>query len=57
MRVNIVIPARLESKRFREKPLKKILGIPMVIRVANICKKVLKKKNILLLQILRKFHP
>ena len=46
MRVNIVIPARLESKRFREKPLKKILGVPMVIRVANICKKVLKKKNI-----------
>ena len=45
MRVNIVIPARLESKRFREKPLKKILGVPMVIRVANICKKVLKKKK------------
>lgn len=46
MKVNIVIPARLGSSRFKEKPLKKILGVPMIIRVANICKKVLKKNNI-----------
>ena len=44
--INIIIPARLKSKRFPSKPLAKILGTPMIIRVANICEKVLSKKNI-----------
>jgi len=46
MRISLIIPARLKSKRFPEKPLKKILGIPMIIRVAKICEKVLEKNNI-----------
>jgi 3-deoxy-manno-octulosonate cytidylyltransferase (CMP-KDO synthetase) len=46
MKLIIVIPARIKSKRFHGKPLKKILGIPMVIRVAQICEKVTNKKNI-----------
>ena len=45
-KIVILIPARLKSKRFPEKPIKKILGVPMIIRVAEICKKVLKKENI-----------
>jgi len=31
----IIIPARLEAKRFRNKPLVKINGIPMIIHVLN----------------------
>ena len=46
MKIIIVIPARMKSKRFHGKPLKKILGIPMIIRVAQICEKVTNKKNI-----------
>ena len=46
MKLAIIIPARIKSKRFHGKPLKKILGIPMVIRVAQICEKVTSKKNI-----------
>ena len=46
MKISIIIPARLKSSRFPEKPLKNILGIPMVIRVAEICEKIIKKKNI-----------
>ncbi len=44
--INIIIPARLKSNRFPGKPLAKIKNIPMIIRVANICLKVLPKKNI-----------
>lgn len=46
MKISIIIPARLKSSRFPEKPLKYILGIPMVIRVARICEKLINKKNI-----------
>ena len=45
MKISIIIPARLKSSRFPEKPLKNILGIPMVIRVAEICEKIIKKKK------------
>jgi len=44
--ISIVIPARYESSRFPGKPLAKILGKEMIIRVCDICSKVLKKKNI-----------
>jgi 3-deoxy-manno-octulosonate cytidylyltransferase (CMP-KDO synthetase) len=44
--INIIIPARLKSKRFPKKPLVKILNVPMVIRVARVCEKVISKKNI-----------
>jgi len=46
MKVIIVIPARMKSKRFPGKPIKKILGIPMIIRVIRICEKIIKKENI-----------
>ena len=46
MKVVIVIPARMKSRRFPGKPIKKILGIPMIIRVAKICEKIIKKENI-----------
>jgi len=44
----IIIPARYESSRFPGKPLKKILGKEMVIRVADICSKITRKKNIII---------
>ncbi len=44
----LVIPARLKSKRFPEKPLKKILGLPMIIRTAIQCEKAVGKKNIII---------
>lgn len=40
MKITIIIPARYGSSRFRGKPLVKILGKEMVLRVADICKKV-----------------
>ena len=46
MKISIIIPARLKSSRFPEKPLKLILGVPMVIRVARICERLINKKNI-----------
>ena len=36
----IIIPARYGSKRFKGKPLVKILGREMILRVYDICKKV-----------------
>ena len=48
MKIIIVIPARLKSSRFPEKPIKKILGIPMIIRVAKICEKIIKRENIII---------
>ena len=44
--ISIVIPARYKSSRFPGKPLAKILGKEMIIRVCDICSKVIKKKNI-----------
>ncbi len=42
----IVIPARYGSKRYKGKPLVKILGREMVLRVADICKKVVGSNNV-----------
>ena len=42
----IIIPARFGSSRYRGKPLVKILGKEMVIRVADICRKVSGPKNL-----------
>ena len=43
---HIIIPARYNSTRFPGKPLKKILGKEMVVRVADICAKVISKDQI-----------
>ena len=40
MSTSIIIPARFGSSRYRGKPLVKILGKEMVIRVADICSKI-----------------
>ena len=40
MTTSIIIPARFGSSRYRGKPLVKILGKEMVLRVADICKKI-----------------
>ena len=40
MKTSIIIPARYGSSRYRGKPLVKILGKEMVLRVADICRKV-----------------
>tara|TARA_B100000989_G_scaffold255644_1_gene204597 strand:- start:461 stop:1198 length:738 start_codon:yes stop_codon:yes gene_type:complete len=42
----IVIPARYNSSRLPGKPLIKILGIPMIIRTYNQCRKVVAKEKI-----------
>ena len=42
----IIIPARNGSSRYRGKPLVKILKREMVLRVADICSKVVDKKNL-----------
>ena len=44
----LVIPARLKSKRFYAKPLKKIIGIPMIIRTARQCEKAVHRKDIVI---------
>lgn len=46
MKVVIIIPARYGSSRLRGKPLYKILGREMVVRVADICSKVVGIKNL-----------
>lgn len=46
MKVSIIIPARFGSSRYKGKPLVKILGREMVLRVADICKKVVNIKNL-----------
>jgi 3-deoxy-manno-octulosonate cytidylyltransferase (CMP-KDO synthetase) len=46
LKVLIVIPARYKSSRFEGKPLAKILGEPMILRVCKICAKALDKQNI-----------
>ena len=44
--VAVIIPARFQSSRFPGKPLAKILGKEMIIRVAKICQKAAGKKNV-----------
>ena len=46
MSTSIIIPARYGSSRYKGKPLAKILGREMVLRVSDICKKVVGKKNL-----------
>ena len=43
----VVIPARFGSKRLPGKPLKKILGLPMVIRTCMQCLKVVKRSQLI----------
>ena len=43
--IHIIIPARFKSSRLPGKPLKKILGKEMIVRVADICAKVISKKK------------
>ena len=49
MSISILIPARYQSSRLQGKPLKKILGKEMNLRVAEKCKKIVNKKNIFIL--------
>ncbi len=44
----IIIPARYKSSRFPGKPLKKILGRELVLRVADRCKTLVSKKNLII---------
>ena len=46
MKATIIIPARYGSSRYRGKPLAKILGREMVLRVADLCKKIVGLKNL-----------
>ena len=46
MKTSIIIPARFGSSRYKGKPLVKILNREMVLRVADICSKVVKKDNL-----------
>ena len=46
MKTVIIIPARFDSSRFPGKPLTDILGLPMIIRVADICNKIIDKSDI-----------
>lgn len=43
----VVIPARFGSKRLPGKPLKKVLGVPMIIRTSMQCLKVVKKSQLI----------
>lgn len=46
MKACVIIPARFKSTRLPGKPLIKILGIPMIIRVADIAAKAVGKENV-----------
>ena len=46
MKTVIIIPARYGSSRYEGKPLIKINGVPLVIRVARKCSLAINKKNI-----------
>tara|TARA_Y100000591_G_C21785651_1_gene673628 strand:- start:436 stop:1185 length:750 start_codon:yes stop_codon:yes gene_type:complete len=46
LKTKIIIPARYGSSRYRGKPLVKILGREMVLRVADICVKVCGLENL-----------
>ena len=45
MKSVVIIPARYGSSRYKGKPLAKILGREMILRVADICSKAVGKKN------------
>ena len=45
-KVVIIIPARFGSSRYKGKPLVKLLGRELVLRVADICVKTIGKKNV-----------
>ena len=45
-KIVIIIPARFGSKRYKGKPLVKILGRELVLRVADVCKKTIGQKNL-----------
>ena len=45
-RTVIIIPARYGSSRYKGKPLVKLLGREMILRVADICSKVVKKNKL-----------
>jgi len=47
MKIIVVIPARFSSIRLPGKPLKKIKGVPMILRTYFQCNKVFKKKQII----------
>ncbi len=47
-KILIIIPARYKSSRFPGKPLKKILGRELVLRVADRCKTLVSKKNLII---------
>ena len=44
--VSVIIPARYKSTRFPGKPLVDISGVPMIIRVADICGDAVGKDNV-----------
>ncbi len=44
--VVIIIPARYQSSRFPGKPLVLLKGVPMIVRVAKICERVVGKENV-----------
>ena len=46
MKKVIIIPARYGSSRYKGKPLVKILNREMILRVADICAKVVNKKDL-----------
>ena len=46
MKTAIIVPARYHSTRYKGKPLAKILGREMVLRVADTCSKVVGKNNL-----------
>ena len=46
MDISIIIPARYGSSRYKGKPLVKLLGREMILRVADICLKVVKKDKL-----------
>ena len=46
MKTVIIIPARYRSSRYKGKPLVKILGREMILRVADICSKVIRIKDL-----------
>ena len=46
MKAVVIIPARYESSRFPGKPIEDILGVPMIIRVADICAKAVGKDSV-----------
>ena len=45
MKSVVIIPARYGSSRYKGKPLAKILGREMILRVADICSQAVGKKK------------